>query len=79
MSAMNELVEALTDAGLTWGRPAGAGHPEIRVKNAAGQEFSIRVLKFSYFVAPEAEPTGYHVYQCLTAADVLEMVRGAVH
>ena len=71
---MEELVEALTEAGLTWGRPATHGAPEIRIKNDAGREYAVKVLRFSYMVFPQSEAG--MVYQRLSVADVLEMVRG---
>jgi hypothetical protein len=73
VTAVEELVEALTEAGLTFGRPATHGPPEIRIKNDAGREFEVRVLRFSFMVCPQSEPRV--VYQRLSVADVLEMVR----
>ena len=72
MSAVEELIEALTEGGLTWGRPASTGAPEIRVKNEAGLEYVVRVNRFSFNVM-QGEATV--IYQCLTPADVLAMVR----
>ena len=72
MSAVEELIEALTEGGLTFCRPASSGAPEIRVKNEAWLEYVVRVHRFSFNVM-QAEATV--IYQCLTTADVLAMVR----
>jgi hypothetical protein len=72
MSPVEELVEAFTEAGLTFGRPATQGHPEVRVKSDSGRQYAVCVLRFSFMVAPESEP---NVYQRLTVADVLDHVR----
>jgi hypothetical protein len=74
VALVDELIEALTNAGLRWGRPATLGAPEIRVKNDAGHEFAVTVLRFSFMVSPQSEAGT--VYQRLSVADVLEMVRG---
>src|SRR5262249_34053414 len=55
VAAVDELIEALTNAGLKWGRPATHGAPEIRVKNDAGNEFAVIVLRFSFMVSPQSE------------------------
>jgi hypothetical protein len=73
VAAIDELTEALTEAGLKWGRPRAHGSPEIRVKNDAGREFLVKVLRFSFIVCPSESQV---VYQRLSVADVLEMVRG---
>jgi hypothetical protein len=72
MAAADELVEALTNAGLTWGRPATRGFPEFRVKNRSGVEITIRVLKFSYLVT--VGPS-WVMHQRITVAEVLETIR----
>jgi hypothetical protein len=72
-SPTDELIEALTEAGLTWGRATGAGHPEVRVKGASGREYSVRVLRFSYTVIPRQEHAV--AQQCLSIARVVELVR----
>ena len=72
MSPVEELVEAFTEAGLSFGRPATLGHPEVRVKSGSGREYAVRVLRFSFMVAPQQEP---NVYQHLTVAAVLDHVR----
>jgi hypothetical protein len=72
MSAVDELIEALTEAGLKWGRPPSFGAPEIRVKADSGREYAVRVLRFSFMVAPQSEAST--VYQRLTVADVVNMV-----
>jgi hypothetical protein len=74
VTAIEELVEALTEAGLNWGRPATYGAPEVRVRNDAGREYSVMVLRFSFMVSPQSEAG--MVYQRLSVADVVEMVRG---
>ena len=48
------------------------GFPEVRVKSGSGREYAVRVLRFSFMVAPQAER---NVYQRLTVADVLDLVR----
>jgi hypothetical protein len=73
VAAIDELTEALTEAGLKWGRPKAHGTPEIRVKNDAGREFVVKVLRFSFMVSPSESRL---VYQRLSVADVLELVRG---
>jgi len=73
MGALDELIEALNQSGLTWGKPATFGAPEVRVKNDAGQEFVVKVLRFSYNVSNEAEP--FVMHQCLTPEDVLARMR----
>jgi hypothetical protein len=75
MTAVEELVETLTNAGLTWGRPASFGFPEIRVKNASGTEYSVTVLRFSFFVTIGGSTI---LHQRLTVADVLDTIRHGV-
>jgi hypothetical protein len=74
VAAVDELVEALTEAGLAWGRPATRGVPEIRVRNDAGREYAVKVLRFSFLVCAPSD--SWMVYQRLSVADVLAMVRG---
>ncbi len=74
MSPVEELVDALTEAGLTFGRPATLGFPEVRVRGRGGQEFAVKVLRYSFLVSPQTGPDS--VVQRLTVADVVELVRG---
>ncbi len=73
MPLVDELVEAFTNAGLTFGRPAPHGYPELRVKSATGRAYSVKILKFSFMVTQEERPDVAH--QRLTAQDVLAFVR----
>jgi hypothetical protein len=72
MSPVEELIEAFTQAGLSFGRPATQGFPEVRVRSGSGREYAVRVLRFSFMVAPQSDA---NVYQRLTVADVLALVR----
>ena len=75
MSPVEQLTEALTDAGLSWGRPATLGHPEIRVKSGSGREYAVTVLRYSFMVAESGPRTQGVTTQKLTAAEVVEAVR----
>jgi hypothetical protein len=75
MSPVEQLVEALTNAGLTFGRPATIGHPEVRVRSGSGREYAVTVLRYSFMVAASSRVGAHDVVQKLTVADVVETVR----
>lgn len=74
MSQVEDLISVLTEAGLTFGRPATAGAPEVRVRSESGREYAVRALHFSFMVIPCAEPV---MVQCLSAEDVISVLRGS--
>lgn len=73
MTPIEELVEAFTNAGLTFGRPPPMGYPELRVRSASGREYAIKCMRYSFVVEPTAGPVV--AVQCLTAEAAVEIVR----